>query len=197
MTVTTLDELAQLERGEIQYRAATIDALDTTERVVEMRAVPYEVETQLGPGVFEVFSRGAFRNAAKDPARCKLWAGHSTDGGKIVGQAFEVDDRDDGLWVRARVSHTPAGDELLTLAGDRVLDESSIEFAPIAPESGGMVISRRATGTVVRHKRAHLRGVALVPFGAYGRGALVMSVRDAEADKRRDEWLARLRSRSA
>jgi HK97 family phage prohead protease len=188
---TALDEFTATE---IQFRAATIDALNTDERVVEMRAVPYEVETRLAPGIVEVFSRGAFARAAKDPARCKLWHDHSVSGGRIVGQAFEVEDRADGLWVRARVSRTPSGDELLTLAGDKVLDEASIEFNPLRE---GMAISRRGDDTVVRHKRAHLRGVALVPHGQYGRDALVSSVRDAASDKARDEWLARLRARTA
>lgn len=179
----------------VQYRSATIDALNTDERVVEMRAVPYNVETRLAPGLVEVFSPGAFARAAKDPARCKLWAGHSTTGGSIVGQAFEIDDRADGLYVRARVSRIPAGDDLLTLAGDRVLDEASVEFNPIRE---GMQITRRGDDTVVRHRRAHLRGVGLVPHGAYGRDALVTSVRDdAVADKIREEILERLRSRNA
>jgi HK97 family phage prohead protease len=178
----------------VQYRSATIDTLDQDERIIEMRAVPYEVETTLAPGIIEVFSRGAFARAAKDPPRVKLWAGHSTNGGRVCGQAFEVDDRPDGLYLRTRVSRTPSGDELLTLASDQVLDEASIEFNPLRE---GMAVTRRGEDTVVRHKRAHLRGVSLEPHGAYGRNALVMSVRDAQSDKLRDEILARLRSRTA
>lgn len=185
-----LDELANTD----QYRAATIDVLDADERVIEMRAVPYDVESQIGQNVFESFAPGAFARAAKDPARVKLWSGHSIHGGAIVGQAFEVVDRPDGPHVRARVSRTPSGDELMTLAHDKVLDEASIEFNPIRE---AMAITRRGDDHVVRHKRAHLRGVALVAHGAYGREALVLSVRDAVADKARDEWLARLRSRTA
>jgi len=192
MTITLPDTVDGFDG--IQFRSATIDALDTDDRVVEMRAVPYEVETRLAPGILEVFSRGSFARAAKDPPRVKLWFDHSTNGGRIVGQAFEVDDREDGLWVRARVSRTVSGDELMTLATDRVLDEASIEFNPLRD---GMAISRRGDDTVVRHKRAHLRGVALVPHGAYGRDALVTSVRDAASDKAREEWLARLRARTA
>lgn len=195
MTATNVErDLVRVLDG-IQYREATIDTLDPDERVIEMRAVPYNVETQLAPGLVEVFAPGAFARAAKDPARCKLWAGHSTTGGSIVGQAFEVADRPDGVYVRARVSKIPAGDDLLTLAHDKVLDEASIEFNPIRE---GMLITNRNGTTVVRHRRAHLRGVGLVPHGAYGRDALVTSVRDdAIADKVRDEWLARLRSRTA
>jgi hypothetical protein len=193
--VITVAELVDAE--EIQYRAAVIDALDADERVIEMRAVPYDVETELRPGLIESFSPGTFARAAKDPPRVKLWSGHSTAGGVIVGQGFEAEDRADGFYVRTRVSRIPAGDDLLTLAADKVLDEASIEFNPIGPKQGGMTVTQRGAATIVRHKRAHMLGVALVAHGAYGRNALVTSVRDAHADKVREEWLARLRSRTA
>lgn len=159
-----------------QYRAAQIeDIADDTERTITMRAVPYDVETRIDAQLLESFEPGAFARAAKDPARVKLWLGHSTTGGHLVGQAFEVEDRADGVWVRAKVSRTVAGDELLTLARDGVLDEASIEFNPIRE---AMVLERRGSLLHVRHKRGHLRGVGLVPHGAYGRNALVTSVRD-------------------
>jgi HK97 family phage prohead protease len=178
----------------IQTRSATVDALDVTQRVVELRAVPYNVETRLSPHLVEAFHPRAFANAAKDPPRVKLWSGHSTAGGSPVGQAYEVEDRPDGVWVRARVSATAAGDELLTLAQDGVLDEASVEFKPI-PDA--MVVTRRGDDTLVRHRRAQLLGVALVPHGAYGRAAAVVAVRDEASAKIREEWLARLRSRTA
>lgn len=159
-----------------QYRAAQIeDIADDTERTITMRAVPYDVETRIDAQLLESFEPGAFARAAKDPARVKLWLGHSTTGGHLVGQAFAVEDRADGVWVRAKVSRTVAGDELLTLARDGVLDEASIEFNPIRE---AMVLERRGSLLHVRHKRGHLRGVGLVPHGAYGRNALVTSVRD-------------------
>lgn len=165
-----------------QYRAAQIeDIADDTERTITMRAVPYDVETRIDAQLLESFEPGAFARAAKDPARVKLWLGHSTTGGHLVGQAFAVEDRADGVWVRAKVSRTVAGDELLTLARDGVLDEASIEFNPIRE---AMVLERRGSLLHVRHKRGHLRGVGLVPHGAYGRNALVTSVRDDQYDVR-------------
>lgn len=174
-----------------QYRSATIDTLNPDERVILLRAVPYNVEVGIAPGVVESFAPGAFSRAVKDPARVQLWYGHSTTGGHVVGKAERVEDRQDGLYIEARVSRTGPGDELLTLASDKVLDEASVEFSPIKE---GMLITRRGDVTAVRHKRAHLTGVGLVPHGAYGREALVLSVRDAVTDKRRDEALARLHS---
>jgi HK97 family phage prohead protease len=191
MTITDI-EVPRLLNGP-QFRSATIEGdVNEDERVITMRAVPYDVETQIDTKLFESFEPGAFSRAAKDPARVKLWLGHSTTGGHLVGQAFEVEDRGDGVWVRARVSRTVAGDELLTLARDGVLDEASIEFNPIRE---AMQVERRGSLLHVRHKRGHLRGVGLVPHGAYGRHALVTSVRDDQADAieaARAEAIARL-----
>src|SRR5215475_7046949 len=114
---------------EPQYRRAQIEGVE--DRVILLRAVPYDVEAEVDRNLFESFEPGAFKNSERDPARVKLWFGHSDNGGKIVGQAAEVEDRADGVVVRSRVSATPSGDELLTLARDHVLDEASIEFRPI------------------------------------------------------------------
>jgi len=172
----------------LQLRRASFEVTDEDERVISLKAAPYDVEARIAPNLVESFEPGAFSRSTKDASRIKLWFGHSVDGGKIVGQAFEVEDRADGLHLQTRVSRTPSGDELLVLARDKVLDEASVEFAPMREF---MVIKRRGEDVVVRHRRAHLRGVALVPAGAYGRDALVTSVRDLK-DKLREEKLARL-----
>jgi HK97 family phage prohead protease len=183
-----------LYRSPVQTRSATLAALDVDERLVELRAVPYGVETRLATHLVELFSPRAFANAGKDPARVKLWDKHSTDGGHPVGWAEAVEDRADGVYIRARVSQTAAGNDLLTLARDGVLDEASVEFQPIP---GEMHVSRRGEDTVVKHRRARLLGVALVTHGAYGRGATVLSVRDEATARDREVWLARLRCRTA
>jgi HK97 family phage prohead protease len=183
-----------LLRSPIQTRSATLAALDVDERLVELRAVPYGVESRLATHLVESFSPRAFANAGKDPARVKLWDRHSTEGGNPVGWAEAVEDRADGVYIRARVSATAAGNDLLTLARDGVLDEASVEFQPIPDD---MRVTRRGEDTVVLHRRARLLGVALVPHGAYGRDAVVLSVRDERADREREEVLARLRCRTA
>lgn len=193
MTTDTLTP-PELYRSPIQTRSATVDALNVEERVIELRAVPYGVETRLAPGLVESFAPRAFANAGKDPARVKLWDRHSTEGGNPVGWAEAVEDRADHVYIRTRVSATAAGNDLLTLARDGVLDEASVEFQPLPDD---MTVTRRGEDTVVRHRRARLLGVALVTHGAYGRGATVLSVRDELGDKLREEWLARLRCRTA
>lgn len=180
--------------AEVQVRSATVEALDTDLRVVELRAVPYGVEARLGPHLVEVFHPRAFALAAKDPARVILYAGHSTDGGQAVGRAEVLQDSAEGVFIRAVVSKTAAGDDALTLAKDGVLGQASIEFQPLKDD---MQVTRRGDDTLVRHRRARLLGVALVPHGAYGSNASVLSVRDTLSDKAREEWLARLRCRTA
>lgn len=173
-----------------QFRKAKIEQID--DRIIQLRAVPYDVEAEIDRGLFESFEPGAFAAAAKDPARVKLWFIHSNDGGRPVGQAMDIEDRADGLIIRAKVSATTAGDELHTLATDGVLDEASIEFKAI-PRA--MTIRRHGNEIHVRHRRGHLKGVALVPEGAYGRDARVLSVRDIRVqhlEKARAEALAAL-----
>ena len=161
----------------VQVRAASLQAVEDDKREIVLRAVPYDHEIELYPDLFEQFERGALKAAAKDPARVKFFHDH---GGPIVGQAFEVRDEADGSWIHLKVSRTAAGDELLTLAKDGVLDEASIEFRAIPAD---MEITRDGDGRMhVKHKRAHLTGVALVPHGAYSRGATVASVRKAEQE---------------
>jgi hypothetical protein len=58
-----------------------------------------------------------------------------------------------------------------------------------------MKVRRAPDGLHVTHSRGHLLGAALCSHGVYGEvGALVLSARDEDADKSRDERLARLRS---
>lgn len=187
----TITAIALPGIDEVQCRNASIAALRPEDRIVAVRAAPYNVEAKVGPGVFESFAPGAFARAVKDPSRVLFLYGHSTTGGTPVGKAVAIEDRNDGLYVEARVSPTPAGDELLTLTADGVLTEASVEFRQIEESR---VTTRRGTDYVVRHKRAHLLGVAIVPYGAYGQDAAVLSVRDAATDRAREEHLARLRS---
>lgn len=175
----------------IQFRRAEIK--DLADNEVLLRAVPYDVEYPIDLGLGESFEPGAFRGAEKDPARVKLWHDHSdTPRGRIAGVGTSIEDRPDGSYVRAKFANTDTGQELRSLLKDGILDEASIEFRPIPKD---MQVIRDGDNVHVRHRRAHLRGVAVVPEGAYGRDALVMSVRDLRAktaEKARAEALARL-----
>lgn len=177
--------------GEVQYRAATVEAIDPDEGTLLLRAAPYDIETQLTPDLWESFAPATFARAAEAPHRVKLFHNHPSMGGALIGHAREVDDRPDGVWVRAKFSNTAAGLEARELALDGSLDQCSVEFRAIP---AWYRVTRRRDGLHVRHSRGHLLGVALVPHGAYDGAAFVASVRDATADQRRDEAIARLRA---
>jgi HK97 family phage prohead protease len=175
----------------VQHREASVEHVDPDEGTVLLRAVPYSVETQLDRELWESFHPKAFARAAAAPSRCKMWHLHQ---GPLIGHALDVEDRDDGVWVRARFSQTPSAQEARELAADGSLDQCSITFRP---QSEFMRVTRKPDGLHIRHDRAALLGVALVPHGQYDSHAYVASVRDADDDavaREREARMARLRS---
>lgn len=160
---------------------APIAVRSEAERVVEVRAVPWDVtgDTADGP---EQFARGAFADA--DPADVTLEAigPHGADPGvRLVGRATALEDREDGLYATFGVSRTAAGDELLALARDGVYRGASIVFEPIA--------ERAAAGGVTVRTRAALRRVGIVERPAYA-GAEVLAVRSEDAKPMTDTTAA-------
>lgn len=172
----------------IQTRAADVEHIDAATGTILMRAVPYDVETQLADDLWESFAPGAFSRAAAAPGRCKLWHEH---GGPLIGHATTIEDRADGTWIEAKISNTLAGHEARELASDGTLDQVSVTFRPMRD---WLKVTRSDKGFHVRHSRAALLGVALVAHGAYAEGAFIASVRDAVTDTAREQALARLRS---
>lgn len=192
MTVTPISAAQGLilpqRFNEVQTRSAVIEDVDPDEGTVLVRAAPYEVETQLGHDLYEVFSRSAFANAAKAPSRVKAWHEHR---GPLVGHALVVDDKPDGVWIKAKIANTLAGQEVRELAREGFLTDVSVEFRPMKEY---LKAQRKSDGIHVRHDRAHLLGFAFVSHGAYGEHAYVASVRDEQADLAREQVLARLRA---
>jgi HK97 family phage prohead protease len=190
MTITATElEVPQLYKG-IQHREATIEHLDPEEGTLLCRAAPYDVEAQLDHELFESFSPKTFERACKAPSRTKLWHLHN---GPLIGHALDVEDRPDGLWIRAKFSQTANAQEARELAHDGSLDQVSVSFKPMRDF---MRVQRREDGLHVRHSRAGLLGVALVPHGAYDIAAYVASVRDATTSRERELRLAKLRALS-
>lgn len=190
MTITanpTQLAVPQLYKG-IQHREASIEHLDPDEGVIVMKAVPYDYETQLDRELWESFAPAAFARAVNAPSRCKLWMGHD---GPLVGHALDVEDRPDGVWVRAKFSATVNAVEAKELAGDGTLDQVSITFKPSFDH---MRVTRKSDGLHVRHSRAGLMGIALVAHGAYDTQAYVASVRADEVDREREARIAALRT---
>jgi HK97 family phage prohead protease len=192
MTITATPaqlEVPQLYKG-VQHREATIEHLDTDKGVLVCRAVPYDVEVALDRELHESFAPRAFERACNSASRCKMWMGHD---GPLVGHALTVEDRPDGVWVEAKFSNTVNAVEARELAADGTLDQVSITFKPSFDH---MRVTRKSDGLHVRHSRAGLMGIALVPHGAYDTHAYVASVRAEEVDREREARIAALRALS-
>lgn len=169
-----------------EHRVAEVTAVDPDAGTILMRAAPYDVEAMIDRELHESFAPKTFAGALNAPHRVKLWNEH---GGPLIGHAREVEDKDDGVWIRALISNTLAGQEARELARDGTLDQCSITFKAL-PE--WMKVQRRDDGLHVRHSRAVLLGCAMVAHGAYAEGAYVASVRDAAADREREARRARI-----
>jgi phage head maturation protease len=190
-----------------QHRALALDEVEVSEGGSEEwslsgRLVPYGVEVEIGPGVFEQFDRGAFSGAVKHPGRIKFRGTGVGDGHKdapVIGHARTLVESADGLRGEFRIPRTPLAEAAMPLllpgpnGEDPVLDELSIEFVT---KPGGHKIDRRGSALHVRHHSARLLGVVPVPGGAYGRDAPVTHVRSALAAER-EAALAKLRALQA
>jgi HK97 family phage prohead protease len=185
--MTTMS-LARFEADQVQVRRADVTGVDEDAGVVEARIVPYEHEVLLADGLWEVFSRGAFAAALSNPSRCKVTdQGHQRQ--VVIGHAVELREADGALEGKLRIADTSHGRDVLALIRSGSLTELSAEFLP---QRRHMKVIQRAGGVLVRHDRAILLGVSPVGVGAYGDEARVLSVREAESDRRRELILAQL-----
>jgi len=185
MTAST-EALYDLEA--VHTRAAQVAEVDPDQGLLEVKLAPYEVEAEIGQGRWEVFSRGCFAAAVGNPSRVKV-TDQQHNRSVVVGNAVELRDEGDGIYGTLRIAQTAAGRDILALTRgpNPVLDELSVEFRP---QRRHAQFIRRRDNILVRHDRAVLLGVSPVGAGAYGTDARVLSVRDAEAENRREAELA-------
>lgn len=142
----------------------SIEVRDVELREVVGRFVNYG-QTILVRGKPESFARGAF--AGVDAAKVKLFSQHSHEAGRQpIGKMVELEERDDGAYGKFKIAKTAAGDEMLALVTEGVIDSFSIGFIPG---------NQSASGVHTRVKA--LPEVSLVSFPAYA-GTQVISVRD-------------------
>lgn len=144
--------------SELEIREATFEVADEELREVTGLAVPYGQVTTVG-SYRERFERGA----VKDSEAALLFYGHTEPIGKLV----EAEDTEDGWKIRAKISKTPRGDEVMTLLRDGVLTKFSVGFQPIE--------ERNDNGVVVR-TNVRVHEVSVVPLPAYA-GAEIQEVR--------------------
>lgn len=197
MTIELAEPVIEIGKTYTREATAVVQEVDVDHGIVEAKIVPYEVECDLGGGVHEIFSRGAFAAAVGNPSRCKVTDQQHTRS-VVVGKAIQLRDEHDGLYGRLRIADTAAGRDLLTLMRKgpddepAVLDELSVEFQP---QARGYVVTRRGENDLLlRHNKATLVGVSPVGAGAYGSNARVLAVRDAQTEKAREQALALLNS---
>jgi HK97 family phage prohead protease len=170
MTAVDVDRL----RLPIEYRSLAGElTVRHPDRVIEVLAVPYELEAVVehhGRMVRETIGRHAFAGAVAKPRKRAVNRDH--DMTRIVGVVTALRDRPHGLEADLRISRTPAGDETLDLADDGILD-ASIGFAPL-PGHEHWTADRRSR----RITNAYLDHIAMTPVPAY-ETAKVLAVRAA------------------
>lgn len=175
----------------LQVRAAPVLEVreDDDYGYLEVKIVPYEVETQLAERYFEVFSRGAFSGAIGNPGRC-IMSNAQHDMGNPIGRAIELRDEQDGHYGVIRIPKTSRGLDVLKLCRGEVLTEISAEFMP---QKRNRREEWRDGDLHIRHDRATLTGCSPVTAGAYGEHARVIAVRD-RVEKIREREVAFLES---
>jgi HK97 family phage prohead protease len=144
-------------------------------RTVRGIIVPWDTVAQVqdveedGP-YYEAFRAGAFDEwiAAVGVERVKFLGHHKRDANPL-GRATLLRNDAAGQYGEFYVSRTGAGDEMLELVRDGVLDAFSIGFSPVNAET---------VGDVTYRTRANLNETSIVTFPAYA-DARVAGVRNA------------------
>lgn len=141
-------------------RSFEIRATDAEKREVSGIAVPYNDTIDIGGGWSERFEKGAVDLTAD----VKLFRDHED----IIGVVTEMQESDEGLMIKAKISETVLGNETLNLVKDGAIRSFSVGFIPVVDE--------KKDKTIIR-KKVNLKEVSLVAFPAYDK-AEVLSVRE-------------------
>ena len=148
-----------MENRSFEIRETNVEA-----REVIGRAVPYNDIIDIGGGDTEQFVRGS----VDLNAHVKLFRGHKD----IIGKVNHMEEREDGLWIKAKISNTKLGDETLELVKDGAIRSFSVGFIPLVDEKQDRNIIR---------KKVNLKEVSLVDFPAY-ENASVTEVREIKEE---------------
>lgn len=148
-----------MEQRSFEIRETNVEA-----REVVGRAVPYNDTIDIGGGDKEQFVRGA----VDLNSHVKLFRDHK----EIIGKVNSMEEREDGLWIKAKISATKLGDETLELVKDGAIRSFSVGFIPVVDE--------KQDRTIIR-KKVNLKEVSLVAFPAY-ENASVTEVREIKEE---------------
>lgn len=154
--------------------AATIDTVNYPDRTIEVRGIPYGVETDRaldkGRVIRETIAPHAFAGEVTRPAKRPVYREH--DYARLVGRVVALADSDVDLRATLRIVTGPAGDEALEWAADGMLDAS---LAYVSTPAQLRYSTDRKSRTVLGGLIAH---VGLVAEPAYPT-ANVLAVRSA------------------
>ena len=146
--------------NEMITRSFEIRATDAEKREVSGIAVPFNQTIDIGGGWSERFEKGA----VDLNANVKLFRDHED----IIGVVTEMEESDEGLLIKAKISDTVLGNETLNLVKDGAIRSFSVGFIPVTDV--------KKDKTIIRTK-VNLKEVSLVAFPAYDK-AEVLSVRE-------------------
>ena len=130
-----------------------LELRDASKREIGVRLLPWNTIAETRAGL-EYFKPGAFSGV--EPSHVKLMLSHQ---GTPAGKGIALEERSDGAYMVFRVSKTLAGDELLTLASDGVVDGVSVAYNEVP---GGTTFERAGGRPVRVISKADLRFVATV-----------------------------------
>lgn len=160
-----------------------------SQREIEGIAVPYNQPQRITHDLIEQFDPGSSRHQFGALHRVKAAYEHIPLGGKVVGNTIHMEDTSDGLFWRARISKTPAGDEMLELVKDKVLTHLSVGFRSRGRRQIRATSGEFAGETIVARTKVDLFEVAVTLEGAYGELATiggVRTIRRLDADSREE-----------
>ena len=149
-----------MNMNEMITRSFEIRATDAEKREVSGIAVPFNQTIDIGGGWSERFEKGA----VDLNANVKLFRDHED----IIGVVTEMEESDEGLLIKAKISDTVLGNETLNLVKDGAIRSFSVGFIPVTDV--------KKDKTIIRTK-VNLKEVSLVAFPAYDK-AEVLSVRE-------------------
>jgi HK97 family phage prohead protease len=143
----------------------TLDAAkgDAPRRTISGTAVPYNVPATVSDGTAVIFRPGSLPVEGKAP---RLFMYH--DASMPVGVVTERVDTEQGMMFSAKISATSLGNDALVMASDGTIDQVSVGVNPTKfsyDEAGTMII-----------ESADWMELSLVPIGAFGDGANIVSV---------------------
>ena len=149
-----MSEQLETRTFEIEFRE------DSDEGTFEGIAVPWNQTVNIGGKFFERFERGSI-----DPSeRVSVYRDHKA----LIGHLVQSEDREEGLWVKAKVALSDLGKDTLALLRSGALSKLSVGFVPV---------EQRQDGDTVVRSRVSLREVSVVERPAYSL-ANILAVRE-------------------